>query len=122
MIVNQLVNNMKKVLIILLSILIVGGCGNKVKDELQTIIDENNYIIVDVRTQEEYDEGHIKDSLNIPYDTINENTELDKSKTILVYCRLGKRSSIAKSNLETLGYKVYNLGAYESIDKFEKVK
>ena len=113
---------MKKVVIILLSILIVGGCSNKVKDELQTIIDENNYIIVDVRTQEEYDEGHIKDSLNIPYDTINENTELDKSKTILVYCRSGKRSSIAKSNLETLGYKVYNLGAYESIDKFEKVK
>ena len=113
---------MKKVLIILLSILIVGGCSNKVKDELQTIIDENNYIIVDVRTQEEYDEGHIKDSLNIPYDTINENTELDKSKTILVYCKSGKRSSIAKSNLETLGYKVYNLGAYESIDRFEKVK
>ena len=113
---------MKKVLIILLSILIVGGCVNKVKDELQTIIDENNYIIVDVRTQEEYDEGHIKDSLNIPYDTINENTELDKNKTILVYCRSGKRSSIAESNLETLGYKVYNLGAYESIDRFEKVK
>ena len=92
------------------------------EDKLQTIIDESNYIIVDVRTQEEYDEGHIKDSINIPYDTINENTELDKSKTILVYCKSGKRSSIAESNLTNLGYKVYNLGAYESIDKFEKVK
>ena len=124
MMINQLVNNMKKLIAILFSIILLTGCGQKMeqKNEVQKIKDENNYILVDVRTKEEYDEGHLKDALNIPYDTIDENTNLDKTKTILVYCRSGKRATTAKQTLENLGYTVYNLGGFEQIKDFEKVK
>ena len=109
---------MKKILVIVLSILILGGC-NKVNNDLQSIIDENNYVIVDVRTKDEYNEGHLKDSINIPYDEIEENV-FDKSKTILVYCKSGARSKKAYNSLKKMGYKAYDLGAYDSIDKVEK--
>ena len=113
---------MKKLLIVLVSILILGGC-NKVdsNQKLQDIINENNYIVVDVRTKDEYNEGHVKDALNIPYEEIGENV-FDKSKTILVYCKSGKRSKIAYDTLIKNGYKAYDLGAYENIKDFEKVK
>ncbi len=113
---------MKKYLIIipiLLSILIVGGC--KKMNNIQDIIKENNYIIVDVRTPEEYNEGHLKDALNIPVDEIEENI-FDKSKTIIVYCRSGNRSKTAYDSLTKMGYKAYDLGAYDKITEFEKVK
>ena len=111
---------MKKLLVLLVSaILIVTGC-EKQQSELDKIVNENNYVIVDVRTKEEYDTGHVKDAINIPVDTIDDKVELDKNKTIIVYCRSGKRSATAKQKLVDLGYKVYDLGAYESITKFEK--
>jgi len=111
---------MKKLLVLLVSaILIVTGC-EKQQSELDKIVNENNYVIVDVRTKDEYDTGHVKDSINIPVESINENVNLDKSKTIIVYCRSGKKSASAKETLTNLGYKVYDLGAYESITKFEK--
>lgn len=115
---------MKKLLIVLFSVLLLAGCGNKVESnkELLDIKNDNNYIIVDVRTPEEYQEGHLKDALNIPYDTIAEPMDLDKSKMILVYCKSGQRSSIAYDKLRAMGYKVYNMGAYDKITEFEKVK
>ena len=109
---------MKKVLLITcIALLLIVGCSNKEEHTrtLEDVLKENNYIVVDVRTKEEYELSHVKDSLNIPYDEIDENTDLDKSKTILVYCRSGKRSSIAYNTLTSLGYDVIDLGAYDSI-------
>jgi len=114
---------MKKIIVLLLSILVLGGCSNKnSQQELQQIIDDNNYIVIDVRAKDEYDEGHIKDAINIPYDELSENDNFDINKTLLVYCKSGKRSKIAYDKLKSYGYKVYDLGAYETIDKLEKVK
>ncbi len=112
---------MKKILLLILSsLLIITGCEKQLS-ELDKIVEENNYVIVDVRTKEEYDTGHIKDSINIPVDDIESRiNELDKNKTILVYCRSGRRSTTAYNILKDKGYKSYNLGAYESITKFEK--
>lgn len=109
---------MKKIIVLLLSILLLVGCNNKEKESniLEEVLKENNYIIVDVRTKEEYDSSHVVGSINIPYDTIDENTDLDKSKTIIVYCRSGKRSSIASKTLKKLGYNVLDLGAFDSIN------
>lgn len=109
---------MKKIIVLLLSILLLVGCNNKEKESniLEEVLKENNYIIVDVRTKEEYDSSHVVGSINIPYDTIDENTDLDKSKTIIVYCRSGKRSSIASETLKKLGYNVLDLGAFDSIN------
>jgi len=108
---------MKKILLILVLCLTLCGCSTETKElDLETVMKENNYIIVDVRTKEEYDEAHLVEAINIPYDEINETTDLDKEKTILVYCRSGNRSSIAYDTLEDLGYTVYDLGAFSEID------
>lgn len=107
---------MKKIFVILTVLFLLSGCGsNSNSNSLEKIISENNYTVVDVRTNEEYDEGHVVGAVNIPYDTIDEDVELDKSKTILVYCRSGKRSSVAYNTLKGLGYDVVDLGSYDKI-------
>ncbi len=64
-------------------------------------------IILDVRTQEEFDEGHIDNAIVIPVDDIEKDAENvigEKDKKILVYCRSGKRSLAACKKLLKLGY------------------
>ena len=72
-------------------------------------------IIVDVRTKEEYDGGHIPNSLLIPYDEIEAKAATllpDKNASIIVYCRSGRRSEIAAKSLVKLGYtNVADMGA-----------
>ena len=68
---------------------------------------ESGYIIIDARTQSEYDEGHIPGATLIPYDEISDRAEkelTDKEQLILVYCRSGRRSKIAAEELVKLGY------------------
>lgn len=68
---------------------------------------ETSYIILDVRTEEEYAEGHIKNAVLIPDYEIAERAEkelTDKNQLILVYCRSGRRSKIASDVLASLGY------------------
>jgi len=107
----------KKILSILVISLLACSCGNKSEqNKLDKILAEDNYIVVDVRTKEEYEESHVVDSINIPYDEISKSTNLDKDKIILVYCKSGNRSSIADKTLTNLGYEVYDLGALSKID------
>ena len=105
---------MKKIILILVSTLLVCACSSK--KDLKTLMQENEYIIVDVRTKDEYADSHVVDSINIPYDEIDENSNLSKEKIIFVYCKSGKRSKIAYDKLKKLGYIVYDLGAYDDID------
>ena len=68
---------------------------------------EKDYIILDARTQEEFDEGHIDGAILIPeYEVANraEKELPDKDQLILVYCRSGRRSKIASQALVDLGY------------------
>lgn len=76
---------------------------------------ENEHIIIDVRTKEEYGESHIKGAINIPYDKIDESN-LDKDKIIFVYCASGTRSKVAFNTLIESGYTVYDLGSFSQID------
>ena len=63
------------------------------------------YILVDVRTREEYVSGHIPGSVNIPYDTIGGSPPTgEKDALVILYCRSGNRSGIAKRTLKSLGY------------------
>jgi phage shock protein E len=74
-------------------------------------------MLLDVRTPGEYSQGHLQGSVNIPYDQlaarVNE-IDQDKDRDIVLYCRSGSRSSLAKRTLESLGYtNVLNAGGYE---------
>ena len=77
-------------------------------NDIVQIMEENeNYIILDVRTQAEYNQGHIPNAICIPNETIDENVVnklLDKNQMILVYCRSGNRSKQAAEKLKKLGY------------------
>ena len=97
---------------------LLAGCASQSKqdsgyrqitmDEAVTMMDEeNDYIILDVRTPEEFSERHIPGAICIPNETIGkeEITQLpDKVQLILVYCRSGNRSKQAAEKLAALGY------------------
>lgn len=76
--------------------------------EAKKIMDtQNDIYIVDVREPEELYEGYIDNSVLIPLDKLSEAAEKklpDKQKTLLVYCRSGKRSMEAAKILDGLGY------------------
>ncbi|MDD7719397.1 MAG: rhodanese-like domain-containing protein [Eubacteriaceae bacterium] len=105
------------VLIMVGLIAMLTGCGKSEKeaayrqvsaDEAMAIMEsEDNYIILDVRTPEEYAERHIPDAINVPNENIGSDpvAELpDKDRLILVYCRSGNRSKQASEKLAALGY------------------
>lgn len=73
-------------------------------------------ILLDVRSDLEYENGYLEGAVNIPLDELRDRiNELDKSKTILVYCQVGLRGYIASRILTQRGYKVKNLsGGYKS--------
>ena len=78
---------------------------------------ENNYMIIDVRSEAEYKEGHVKNAVSLPNEEIivdNEKIETilpDKNQMLLVYCRSGKRSKEALTKLVNMGYtNVYSFG------------
>ena len=111
---------MKKLIFLLLAVMLLTACGqtkendreaaymNITAEEAKAIMDsEEGYIILDARTQEEYDQGHIPGAIVISHEEIMEKAEevlTDKEQLILVYCRSGRRSKIAAEALVELGY------------------
>ena len=113
-------DGMRKLILFLLTAMLLVGCGqanqnnqeavymNITAEEAKQIMDsEEGYIILDTRTQEEYDEGHIPGAIVIPHDEITDRAEEelpDKDQLLLVYCRSGRRSKLAAEALVKLGY------------------
>ena len=111
---------MKKLLFLLLAVMLLTACGqakendqeaaymNITAEEAKQIMESREgYIILDARTQEEYDQGHIPGAIVISHEEIAEKAEdvlTDKDQLILVYCRSGRRSKIAAEALVELGY------------------
>ena len=123
---------MKTIISILISALMLISCGtpssptapsgDKAETEAETVNTyrqvtseramemmqtEKDYIILDVRTAEEYSEGHIPNAINVPNESIGteEIPSLpDKNQLIMVYCRSGRRSKEASQKLVGLGY------------------
>ena len=109
---------MKKIVPALLSLLILTGCAASAEQEagyrqitmneaITMMDEESGYIILDVRTVEEFSDKHIPGAINIPNETIGTEDipELpDKDQLILVYCRSGNRSKQASEKLAALGY------------------
>ena len=108
---------MKKLLSVFLAAILLAGCSAPKQaasyrqismDEAITMMEEESgYIILDVRTPEEFADKHIPGAVNIPNETITaeEIPELpDKDQLILVYCRSGNRSKQASEKLADMGY------------------
>ncbi|MCR5175990.1 MAG: rhodanese-like domain-containing protein [Anaerovibrio sp.] len=109
--------------VIVAVVLVLLGCGHKAvsstgddsgnfrqvsSDEGRRLMAEGSgYIIVDVRTRQEYDNGHIPKAICIPNESIDQTPpdELkDKNQEIFVYCRSGRRSKQAAQKLANMGY------------------
>jgi rhodanese-related sulfurtransferase len=89
-------------------------------DELEKLIAEKSedYILVDVRTKQEYESGYIPTAINIPHREIGENPPTDdRSAKIILYCRSGNRSNIARETLEKLGFS--NVIDFGGINRWE---
>ena len=108
---------MKKTIPFLMALLLLAGCGAQSEESTYRQVnteeadsmmeEESGYIILDVRTAQEYSEKHIPGAINIPNETIGTEDipELpDKEQLILVYCRSGNRSKQASEKLVKLGY------------------
>lgn len=111
---------MRKLIWIIIAMMLLAACGqdrenkqeavymNITAQQAKEIMDsQEGYIILDTRTQEEYEESHIPGAILIPHDEILEKAETvltDKDQLILVYCRSGRRSKLAAEDLQKLGY------------------
>lgn len=112
------VRNVVSIVLVAMAVLLLASCtGNSgakgeymqiTQEEAKNIMDtQTGYVILDVRTDEEYAAGHIPDAILIPDYEIGKRAEselTDKSQLILVYCRSGRRSKNAAAELASLGY------------------
>lgn len=93
-----------------------GGIINEVitSEEAKIMMDKSVGVIVDVRTPEEFNEGHIENAINLPVDEIEDRAlEVlpNKKETYLIYCRSGNRSAQGAKILENMGYEIiYDFG------------
>ena len=84
-------------------------------------------VLIDVRSREEYDAGHIEGALSVEYSVIQDHIggiAKNKSEKIYLYCRSGRRSGIALQTLKSMGYTdVVNLGGFsEAREAWRKIK
>ena len=89
-----------------------GGYGDLTVEQAKSLIDSNPaLVILDVRSQEEYDSGHLEGAILIPVDELGTRLdELSPDEDLLVYCRTGNRSSNAVNILQANGFtKIYHM-------------
>ncbi len=88
---------------------------------VKDIMSEKEFMLIDVRTPQEYQGGNIKGAVNLPLDNITRDisqTASDKSQKLLLYCRSGARSGMAVRLLKKQGYtNVFNLGSFSRAAK-----
>lgn len=106
---------MKRVILMFLAMFGLVSCTSSqntytqmsMNDAMDLMENESDYVILDVRTLEEYNEKHILGAINIPNESIG-TEEIDalpdKEQLIFVYCRSGNRSRQASEKLVELGY------------------
>lgn len=115
---------MKKFIILTLTLLLAFACSQSNATDNKSILSSEN-ILIDVRTDKEYQDGHLKNAINIPYNKIGKEINgavQDKDQTIVVYCRSGRRSAIAEKTLKGLGYNnIIDGGSFKNLKAMEKL-
>ncbi|MEN8799806.1 MAG: rhodanese-like domain-containing protein, partial [Flavobacteriaceae bacterium] len=112
-------------LLLLMVVFINVHCTQKKSMHINDFSNENlgNVVLVDVRTPEEYQEGHLEGAINIDWftpDFTKQVEALGHKKGIYVYCKKGGRSAKAAILLDSLGYQVTDLlGGYDEYDPVE---
>jgi len=113
---------MYTLLLLLAAILIrpaLAGSGDEAVAKQAWPMIENGALLIDVRTAEEFTDGHIDKALNIPYENVDALVKAignDKTRPVVLYCRSGHRAGIALKELEGLGYTgVFNATGYEAM-------
>jgi phage shock protein E len=113
---------MKKFFILILVLFSTLSCAQNAPADQNSAFNPDN-VLIDVRSPQEYEAGHLKNAKNIPADKIAEGIKYlvpDKEKTIVIYCRSGRRSDIAEKALKEMGYKnVINAGKYNDLKALE---
>lgn len=93
------------------------GLFNKGKKVRQFI--QEGAVVIDVRTETEFEGGHLRTSKNIPMDRIPSHIgQLDKTKPIITCCASGMRSGQVNRMLKANGFKVMNGGGWMSLEKY----
>ncbi|HAB65892.1 MAG TPA: rhodanese-like domain-containing protein [Firmicutes bacterium] len=118
---------MKKIMILMIISLLLCGCGenknlkstNKTMScsGMRKLLDEDDKaMLIDVRTKEEYAEGHLEGAVNIEYrELIDKLKDVDKNTNIIVYCKTGNRSDLSYNELKNSGFvNVYDLGSIKN--------
>lgn len=92
--------------------------SSKSNDQVRTFLNEGA-VIIDVRSPQEFNSGHIKGSKNIPLNVLHNSVEEIKrlNKPVITVCHSGMRSGSAKSFLQDKGIKVVNGGSWISLNK-----
>ena len=112
------------ILIIILIVLIIYLNFSKRKSmEKIFSLDSSQLLIIDVRSEEEFNAGHFSSAINIPHDQIASRIEelsQHKQKGIVLYCHSGARAAAAEKILKNNGFaNVINAGGYDAIRKFD---
>lgn len=116
---------MKKIMILLGISLLLCGCDDKKQDTAnemitcdkmkQILASDKNALLIDVRNENEFAEGHLENAINYKYSVVVDELDrqkIDKKTVIIVYCKTGNRSDLAYTQLRNSGYEnVYDLGA-----------
>jgi phage shock protein E len=108
------------VLVLTIAYIYMKRAGQISSKEAQEYL-KNGAMVIDVRSMNEFESGHIIQAHNMPLDRVEvmvPSAVKDKNKVLLLHCASGVRSNMAKKKLEALGYKnVFNLGSYERAGK-----
>jgi len=119
--------NIRMLLTLLFSLLISVSCAQEPNPQTATLspqtqawrLIDDGALLIDVRSRQEFETGHLKGAVNIPHDQLPELADKigpDKQREVVVYCKSGRRAQLVKEALEKQGYNaVHNGIGYSSL-------
>jgi len=123
MLTNLKTNHVFYVLLVILALWLIGpaiaASGDPVQAKQAWPMIENGALLIDVRTKEEFDAGHLEGAINIAWEETQALMDAigdDRERPVVVYCRSGNRSGKAKVVLDTKGYtNIFNGTGFEAL-------